>query len=204
MTFPISDPILQQAAKGIELSPIEPVADYFNYLVKSVVYQQLSGKAAGTIYGRFLHLFPTPSPTPEHLTAITPEALRGVGLSAQKAQYIHNISAFAQENDFSDGYLQSLTDEDIIRYLAQIKGVGRWTVEMLLIFGMGRPDVFPADDYGILSGMRKLFSIPEDIPIRAQKIKMVDIAEKWKPHRSLAVRYVWAWNDRQKLKPKTP
>jgi DNA-3-methyladenine glycosylase II len=204
MTFPISDPILQQAAKDIELSPIDPVADYFNYLVKSVVYQQLNGKAAGTIYARFLHLFPTPSPTPEHLTAITPEALRGVGLSAQKAQYIRNIAAFAKENDFSDGYLQSLTDEDVIRYLAQIKGVGRWTVEMLLIFGMGRPDVFPADDYGILSGMRKLFSIPEDMPIRAQKIKMVDIAENWKPHRSLAVRYVWAWNDRQKSKPKTP
>jgi DNA-3-methyladenine glycosylase II len=203
MKFPISDPVLRQAAKDIELSPIDPVSDYFNYLIKSVAYQQLNGKAAGTIYKRFTALFPQSSPKPELLLSIPDETLRSAGLSAQKAAYMKHIAAFVHENDFSDKYIRSLSDTEVIRYLTQIKGVGRWTVEMLLIFGMGRPDVFPADDYGILSGMRKLYQISADIPLKAQKSSMCAIAEGWKPHRSLAVRYVWAWNDLQKVKPKT-
>lgn len=195
MSLPFEDPILLSAAKSIELPDLEPVSDYFNFLVRSVIYQQLNGKAASVIYGRFCALFPSAAPQAAEIIDKPDETLRSVGLSAQKSAYIRQIARFAMQNDFSDSYLDSLSDEDVIRYLTQIKGVGRWTVEMLLIFGMARPDVFPADDYGILTGMRELYGIDPKLPLKEQKRAMTEISEAWRPNRSLAVRYIWAYKD---------
>jgi DNA-3-methyladenine glycosylase II len=200
MSLPFEDPILLSAAKSIELPDLEPVSDYFNYLVRSVVYQQLNGKAASVIYGRFCALFPSAAPQAAEILNAPVEILRSVGLSAQKSAYIRHIAEFAMENDFSDSYLDSLSDEEVIRYLTQIKGVGRWTVEMLLIFGLARPDVFPADDYGILTGMRELYGIDPTLPAGKRKRVMTEISEAWRPNRSLAVRYIWAYKDSEKKK----
>ncbi len=200
MNLPFTDPVLKRAAHGIDLPVLEPVSDYFNYLVRSVVYQQLNGKAAAVIYGRFIQLFPSESPKPEEILALPAETLRSVGLSSQKTSYIRNIAEFASEHDFSDRHLNSLADEEVIRYLTQIKGVGKWTVEMLLIFAMARPDVFPADDYGVLLGMRELYDIDPLISMKEQKRIMTEKAEAWRPNRSKAVRYIWAWKDSAKKK----
>lgn len=194
--FPISDPHFKKSVKGIELSPITPTDDYFNYLIRSVVYQQLSGKAAGTIYGRFADLFPMGIPTPDKIMRTPLEHLRGVGLSGQKSTYIKNIAEFARENDFSDTYLNTLEDAEVITYLTQIKGVGKWTVEMLLIFAMERPDVFPIDDFGISSGIQLMYGLDPKLPKKEMNRRLLEISSAWQPHRSLATRYVWAWKDR--------
>jgi DNA-3-methyladenine glycosylase II len=193
--LPFNDPLLSEAVKHIQLPVLSPVRDYYTYLIRSVVYQQLSGKAASTIYGRFEALFPDHFPEAERIISIPPETFRAVGLSAQKSGYIKNIAEFSLTHDMTDEYLDTLDDEAVIRHLTRIKGVGRWTVEMLLIFAMQRPDVFPLDDYGILTGMEKLYSLPSEMPIKEKKIRMREIAESWKPHRSLATRYIWAWKD---------
>lgn len=193
--FPIKDPILKKAIKGILLQPLIPQRDYFNYLIRSVAYQQLSGKAAATIYGRFTELFPQGTPTPNLILKTSIPDLRAVGLSGQKSTYIHNIAQFAKENDFSDAYLDTLTDEEVIKYLTQIKGVGRWTVEMLLIFAMDRPDIFPIDDFGISSGIQLMYELDMQVSKKEMNKRLMEISSEWQPHRSLATRYIWAWKD---------
>lgn len=194
-TLPFNDPVLSKAVKNIQLPVLIPVSDYYTYLIRSVVYQQLSGKAASTIYGRFEALFPDYFPEAERIISIPLETFRAVGLSAQKSGYIKNIAEFSLTQNMTDEYLNALEDEAVIRHLTQIKGVGRWTVEMLLIFAMQRPDVFPLDDYGIMTGMEKLYSLPSALSLKEKKTRMTEIAEAWKPHRSLATRYIWAWKD---------
>ena len=196
--FPIPDPVLQKAVRGIELQPLIPQTDYFNYLIRSVVYQQLSGKAAGTIYGRFADLFPKGTPTPDKIIRTPMEQLRAAGLSGQKSTYIQNIAHFARENDFTDTYLNTLDDHEVIAYLTQIKGVGKWTVEMLLMFAMLRPDVFPIDDFGVSSGIQLMYGLDPKMPKKQMRDRLTEIASAWSPHRSLASRYIWAWKDRQK------
>jgi len=193
--FPINDPIFKKAVKGIELAPLIPQSDYFNYLIRSVVFQQLSGKAASTIYGRFADLFPKGTPTPDRIIKTPVPQLRAAGLSGQKATYIQNIAEFARENDFSDTYLNTLEDHDVIAYLTQIKGVGKWTVEMLLMFAMTRPDIFPVDDLGVSGGMQLMYGLDPKTPKKEMHARLHEIAAAWQPHRSLASRYVWAWKD---------
>ncbi|MCG9910352.1 MAG: hypothetical protein MH137_03545 [Flavobacteriales bacterium] len=193
--LPFNDPVLSKAVKNILLPVLSPVSDYYSYLIRSVVYQQLSGKAASTIYGRFEALFPDYFPEAERIISIPLETFRAVGLSAQKSGYIKNIAEFSLTQNMTDEYVNALEDEAVIRHLTQIKGVGRWTVEMLLIFAMQRPDVFPVDDYGIIKGMEKLYSLPSVMTMKEKKTRMTEIAESWKPHRSLATRYIWAWKD---------
>ena len=194
--LPIKDPIFKKAVKGIELKPFIPQRDYFNYLIRSVAYQQLSGKAAGTIYKRFQDLFPLGTPTPDLILDISTAQLRTVGLSGQKSSYIHHIAQFAKENEFSDEYLNTLTDHEVIQYLTQIKGVGKWTVEMLLIFAMDRPDIFPLDDFGISSGIQLMYGLDTNVSKKEMNTKLLEISSAWQPHRSLATRYIWAWKDR--------
>lgn len=197
--LPIKDPIFKKAIKGLELKPLIPQRDYFNYLIRSVAYQQLSGKAAGTIYGRFVDLFPKGTPTPNLILKKSMGELRAVGLSGQKSTYIHNIAQFAKENDFSDEYLDTLEDEEVIKYLTQIKGVGKWTVEMLLIFAMDRPDIFPVDDFGISSGIQLMYGLDPKLSKKELTHKMLEISTAWQPHRSLATRYIWVWKDNYTL-----
>lgn len=163
--------------------------DLYFSLLSSIVSQQLSIKAAATIFKRFTALFPDNYPHPELLLQAPDETLRGAGLSFQKIGYVRNVAAFAQAGNLNHAIISSLEDEALIKHLTQIKGVGRWTVEMLLMFALERPDVFPVDDLGIQNAMKRHYQL-EEIG-KALRLKMVEIAENWRPYRTIASKYLW-------------
>lgn len=179
--------------KGQEKISIVPRKNVFVNLVRSIVGQQLSTKAAATIYERFLDLYQGKAPLPEEVLQTSVEFLRKAGLSFAKAGYIKNIALFWKEQKLSDRSFQKLTDEKIITLLIQIKGVGRWTVEMLLMFSLGREDVFSPDDLGIRKAMCRAYKLDEQS--RDLKKQMMSIAEKWRPYRTYACLYLWRWRD---------
>lgn len=165
---------------------------YFN-LIRAITYQQLSGKAAATIHGRFLNLFTDAYPFPEELLGLDLPTLRSAGLSRQKATYIQNVAEFFQRENLIGKDLADMEDESVIQYLTQIKGVGRWTVEMLLMFTLNRPDVLPLDDLGIQQAIQLLYGFEEKG--KALKKRMLEIAEPWRPYRTYASMYLWRWKD---------
>jgi DNA-3-methyladenine glycosylase II len=168
--------------------------DLYLSLMRAIVGQQLSVKAAATIWQRFLALFPDGYPSPQQVIGIDVTLLRSAGLSFQKAGYLKNIAEFSTAQTLDYSKLKRKTDEELLDYLVQIKGVGRWTAEMLLMFSLNRPDIFPVDDLGIQVGMRTLYNLKEKDKKRLIS-KMVKIAESWRPHRTLACMYVWKYKD---------
>ncbi len=170
--------------------------DLFISLLRAIVGQQLSVKAADTIWGRFEGLFKDGIPTAKAILKLKDDKMRSVGLSYQKAGYIKNIATFSIEQTLDYKLLKSKSDDELIDYLVQIKGVGRWTVEMLLMFTLDRKDVFPKDDLGIQNGMKKIYGLTSD---KKQLHKeMEEIAEAWRPHRTMACLYIWRYKDDQK------
>lgn len=163
-------------------------------LCASIMSQQLSTKVAEVIFKRFLELYNGSEPTPQQISATPHEALRGIGLSGAKAKYVHNVAQFAIEHNLSDGVLKKLPNEEIIALLTQIKGIGRWTVEMLLMFTLGREDVFAVDDYGIQSAMKKNYGL-DDSNKKEFKQQLLRISQKWKPYRTYACMHLWRWKD---------
>jgi DNA-3-methyladenine glycosylase II len=155
--------------------------------------QQLSTKVAKVIFQRFLDLYGG-EPEPAEIAATPFDKLRTIGLSNSKTQYVLNVAAFAAENDLTDRRLKKMSDEEVIELLTQIKGVGRWTVEMLLMFTLGRPDVFAVDDYGIQVAMKKLYKL-NDSNKKEMKENMQKIAAKWSPYRTYACLHLWQWKD---------
>jgi DNA-3-methyladenine glycosylase II len=167
----------------------EPSVDIYFDLLQSIVSQQLSVKVAAIIWNRFLALFPDQYPTDWTLKERTDAELRSVGLSRQKANYLRNVAVFSIENGMDFETLNDKSDDAFIAYLTEIKGVGKWTVQMVLMFPMDRPDVFPIDDLGIQTKMIAHYKLTgEKKEIRKQ---MTEIAEKWRPYRSLASKYLW-------------
>ena len=186
------DPILRKAIDQIELPPRNIHANVYDALISSIIGQQLSVKAASTIKGRFLDLFDGNFPLPQELMPTEDEWLRKVGLSRNKASYVKNVAQFFDENDLLEKDWSNDTDEDIINLLTQIKGVGRWTVEMILMFALQRPDVFPLLDLGIQNGIKKLYDVTAE---KKELYKaMEEISQPWKPHRTLACLYLWGTN----------
>jgi DNA-3-methyladenine glycosylase II len=175
------------------LPPLETSGDVYANLLRAVIFQQLSGKAAATIHRRFVALFDDGYPHAGQLLQLDEQSLRGVGLSRQKLSYVQNIARFFQEGQLKKQSWTDWADEDIIRQLTKIKGVGQWTVEMILIFTLNRPDVFPVDDLGIQQAMAKLYDLPEQG--RALQTRMRQLAEPWRPFRSYATRCLWKWMD---------
>lgn len=169
--------------------------DLFTSMLRSIVGQQLSGKAADTIWGRFVALYPRKKPTADLILKTDIEMLRNAGLSYQKAGYLQNIALFSQEQTLDYRKLYRKTDDELIEYLTSIKGVGRWTVEMILIFTLNRPDVFPLDDLGIQQAMQLKFGIKKTG--KELKKEMQEISLRWAPYRSLATRHLWYWKDSQ-------
>ena len=166
-------------------------------LCASIMSQQLSTKVADVIFKRFLQLYDGAEPTPEQIAATPPDVLRSIGLSNAKAAYVLNVAAFVQEHKLKDGVLKKLSNEEIIALLTQIKGIGQWTVEMLLMFTLGREDVFAADDYGIQVAMKKLYGL-DDSNKKAFKENMLLLSQKWKPYRTYACMHLWRWKDAPK------
>jgi len=161
-------------------------------LCASIMSQQLSTKVAKVIYHRFLELYGGKEPTPEQIVNTPFDKLRAIGLSNAKTQYVLNVARFAIDHDLTDRKLKKM--EEIIELLTQIKGVGKWTVEMLLMFTLGREDIFSADDYGIKTAMKKLYHL-DDTNKKGFKEKMMKISEKWSPYRTHACLHLWHWKD---------
>lgn len=187
------EPNIGRVIQSIEMPDFTPSNRVYFDLLESIVSQQLSVKVATVIFNRFLSLFPDNYPHPELVTSIEFERLRGVGLSNQKAGYLQNVAQFAQIHDLENKAWHTMSDDEIIQFLTQIKGVGKWTVQMLLMFTLGRPDILPVDDLGIQQGMAKLFGLQETGNVL--KNKMTELAEPWRPWRTVACRYVWRWKD---------
>ncbi len=183
------EPVLRDLLKRHGPCPIapKPGAEPYHALVRSVVYQQLSGKAAATIHGRVLALFPAPHPTPQQILEIEPEKLRGAGLSANKMLAVQDIARKALDGTIpKSGEIDHLPDEEIIERLVTVRGIGRWSVEMFLIFNLGRPDVWPVDDLGV----RKGYGLAFGIGMPSVK-ELAALGDQWRPYRTLAAWLMW-------------
>jgi DNA-3-methyladenine glycosylase II len=167
--------------------------DVYLYLCFSILSQQLSTKVADVIRKRFLNLY-SGKPSPHEILATPHETLRSVGLSAAKANYVHNVARFAIESGMDHKVLRKMSNEEIIEYLTKIKGVGRWTTEMLLMFTLGREDVFAADDLGIQQAMTRIYKLDKTDKKKLRE-DMLRISEKWSPYRSFACLHLWQHKD---------
>lgn len=163
-------------------------------LMASIISQQLSTKVAAIIFGRFIALFDGKEPSCEQVLACTNESLRSIGLSQSKVHYIQNVAQFFLDHKITDKQLYAMEPEAILDLLTQIKGVGKWTVEMLMLFSLGQEDVFAVDDLGIQQAMIRLFKI-EHATKKELHTKMLTISSKWAPYRSFACLHLWQWKD---------
>ncbi len=164
------------------------------HLCYSIMSQQLSTKVAAVFHRRFLDLYGGKDPSAKQIAATPFETLRGIGLSNAKANYVLNVSNFFIDENITDAKLYKLNNAEVIKYLTQIKGVGQWTVEMILMFTLGREDVFAVDDLGIQQAICKLYKIDAEDK-KAMKEKMLSVSKKWSPYRTYACRYLWGWKD---------
>jgi DNA-3-methyladenine glycosylase II len=187
------DKVLKKILKDSDEIKLKKSANLFLSLCGSVTGQQLSTKVAEVIYNRFLRLYPQP-PGPEEVLATPDEILRGIGLSASKLSYIQNISTFALEHGISVRKLGRMSNEEVVEYLTQIKGIGRWSEEMLMMFSMGREDVFAVDDRGIQVVMAELYGLNK-ADKKQLKSDMLRISAKWSPYRTYACIHLWDYKD---------
>ena len=166
----------------------------FLRLCSSILSQQLSTIVANVLYKRFLALYDGKEPTTKQILATPVETFRSIGFSNAKASYVHNVCNFFIDNKITDVQLHKMNNEEVIELLTQIKGVGKWTVEMILMFTLGREDVFAIDDLGLKQGVIKLYSLKEtDKKLLQKKIEAISL--KWSPYRTYASRYLWNWKD---------
>ena len=167
---------------------IKTTNDPFQSLIQSIIFQQLAGRAASVIYGRFLDYYSNISPGPEQILSTPDHILKdNVGLSSKKIEYLKDLSARIIDRRLNLVLISEMTDEEIVSQLMQVKGIGRWTAEMFLIFCLGRKDIFPVGDLGVRKAIQRLYSLPE-LPSPST---MLDIAQSWKPYRSIATWYLW-------------
>jgi DNA-3-methyladenine glycosylase II len=165
------------------------------YLIASIMSQQLSTKVAQTIRNRFLALYGDKGiPSAAEVLATPFETLRGIGLSNAKARYVLNVAEFAVEHGMDHRKLGKMSNEEVIAYLTQIKGVGRWTAEMLLMFSLGREDVFAIDDWGVQNAMIHLYKL-DRTDKKAFRAELLRISAKWSPYRTYACMHLWRWKD---------
>jgi DNA-3-methyladenine glycosylase II len=185
-----ADPLLGKLiANSWEIHP-RPHEDLYLALLRAIVSQQISTKAAAAIWKRFQTLFPPEGyPEPREVLALSEDELRAVGLSRQKAGYLKAIAEYNERGLLDYEHLTSLSEEAFTQHLTAIRGVGRWTAQMLQMFALDQPDVFSEGDLGVQNAMRKLYGLEETG--RALQKRMLVIAESWRPYRSLACKYLW-------------
>lgn len=183
------DPILARiiAEVGPCRIQLRTEGTHFQALTRSIVFQQLSGKAAGTILSRFNALYPNNAPSPEAVLATPDETLRAVGLSRQKIAYMRDLASKVVSGELPLDEVESMSDEDLIAHLVQVKGIGRWTAQMFLMFRLGRRDVLPELDLGIQNAIKLAYRkrkrpTPKDVK---------KIGAKWSPHSTVACWYLW-------------
>jgi DNA-3-methyladenine glycosylase II len=182
------DPILARIIAQVGALGIQPRRERFQALARAIIFQQLAGAAANAIYGRFVALFPgVEFPSPEQVLAKTDAELRAVGLSEKKALYIKDLAAHIRDGKLNFHLFHKMTDEEIIAHLIMVKGIGRWTAEMFLMFNLGRPDVMPADDLGVQNAIRRHYKMRQ----RPNRKRLLKHAERWRPYRTAAAWYLW-------------
>lgn len=164
------------------------------YLCGSIMSQQLSTKVAAVIYQRFLDLFGGKEPSAQQIVDTPLTTLRSIGLSNAKCLYVHNVAKFELEQGMDAKKLATMDNEEVIAYLTPIKGVGRWTVEMLLMFALGREDVFAIDDLGIQNAMIGIYKLNREDKKKFRQ-NMLRISAKWSPYRTYACMHLWRWKD---------
>ena len=163
-------------------------------LCASILSQQLSTKVADVLYERFLNLYKGKEPTAKQILETPATIFRSIGFSNAKASYVHNVCRFFIDNKITDASLHKMDNDEVLELLTQIKGVGKWTVEMILMFTLGREDIFALDDLGLQQSVIKLYKLKEtDKKLLRQKIEK--ISKKWSPYRTYASRYLWGWKD---------
>ena len=181
-----SDPILRAIIERVGMCRMEFGEPEFSSLAEAIVYQQLNGKAAVTIFNRFVALAGDPL-TPEGILKLSNEQMRSVGLSKQKSAYLKDLAAKASDSLLNFERLQDMTDDEVIEHLTQVKGIGVWTAHMFMIFSLRRPNVLPTGDYGVQMAIRKHYK-KRKLP---KPKDMEKIARAWEPYRSVACWYMW-------------
>jgi DNA-3-methyladenine glycosylase II len=190
-----SDPILKVIIEGIKLREITVTRGPFEALVEAIVSQQLSIKAADTIFARFVALTPGKKfPTPREILKAPAAKMRKCGLSGMKVKFIKDLAKKTLDGTLNFKTIDRLSDEEVIEHLMGVKGIGRWTAEMFLIFSLKRDDVFSYGDLGLRNALQKIYKMKKP-PTLAQAEK---ITARWKPYRSLGARYLWASLDNRK------
>lgn len=163
-------------------------------LIASIISQQLSTQVAKIIFTRFLDLYGGKEPSCDMVLATNPIVLKGIGLSNAKVNYVQNVAQFFRDNKITDTQLYKMSPEEVIELLTQIKGVGRWTVEMLLMFSLGQEDVFAVDDLGIQQAMIRLYKIKFETKKELRE-KMLKKSQSWSPYKTYACLHLWQWKD---------
>jgi DNA-3-methyladenine glycosylase II len=182
------DPVMARVMDAV--GPYRPrdgtTGSHFGALIRSIVFQQLSGKAATTIHNRVLDLYPDRAPTASDIIATPDEKLRGAGLSRQKIGYLRDLAARVDRGELPLDHVDTLSDGDLIAHLVQVKGIGKWTAQMFLMFKLGRVDVLPELDLGIQNAIKRAYGkrkcAPKDV---------LRIGAKWAPYSSIACWYLW-------------
>jgi len=183
-----ADPVLAQIIAEVGALGIQPRRERFQALARNIIFQQLAGAAANAIYGRFVGLFPgVEFPSPEQVLAKTDSELRSVGLSEKKALYIKDLAAHVRDGKLNFHRFHRMTDEEIIADLTRVKGIGKWTAEIFLMFNLGRPDVMPADDLGVQNAVMRHYRMRQ----RPNRKRLLKHAERWRPYRTAAAWYLW-------------
>jgi len=180
------DLVLREIIKEYKLEELNGKTDLFQDLIESIINQQLSGKAAATIFKRFKLLFGDKFPTPAQVSKISDEKIRECGISYPKIKYIKGICRAISDKSLNVKKISTLSDEEVIIELTKLKGVGRWTAEMILIFSLRRPDVFSIGDLGLRTAVSVHYKID-----REDKNRIEEISKNWTPFRSLASRLLW-------------
>jgi DNA-3-methyladenine glycosylase II len=181
------DPVLKQVAARVGPCTLRPGGDGFQSLARAIVSQMISTKAAVSISARLEALAGPKGLTAAAVARLSEESLRGVGLSGSKARAMMDLAARVQDRRLPLARLSEMTDEEVIAALAAVRGIGRWTAEMFLIFSLGRLDVLPVDDFGLRAGVQEQYALPT-LPRPAD---LRERAEPWRPYRSVATWYFW-------------
>ena len=181
-----SDPVMAQLIRQFSLSVNQQETNLLEDLVSTIISQQLSTKAADTIYRRFLDIFEGKFPTPRQLLDIEEAKVRQAGISYSKISYIKGIAAAITEGSLDLANIATLADEEVVVNLTKLKGVGRWTAEMILMFSLYRQDVFSMGDLGLRTAVSRLYGVDRD-----DLVKIAAISDKWHPYRTLACRLLW-------------
>jgi 3-methyladenine DNA glycosylase/8-oxoguanine DNA glycosylase len=205
--FPVSEKALRKHSVfrpiikkhgPVVIGPERARRTVFDSLLRAIVYQQISGKAAASILARVEALFPAAKPTPALLLKMPDAKLRGAGLSGQKTSYVKDLAKKCLDGTIDEKRFPRMSSEEIIEHLVQVKGIGVWTAQMLLIFTLHRPDILPTGDLGIQKGFRALYRL-RSLP---DKKRMEKLAKPWREHASAASWYLWHIADSAKAAPK--